>query len=118
MMIPVLLIDDDRELGMLLQEYLQEEFHLQSACDGVSGLDEALHHSYAVVILDLMLPGMNGLEVLKLLRRQSRLPVLVLSACGNDKHSITALELGADDYLSKPFQPQELLTRLRALSAS
>lgn len=117
-MISVLLIDDDRELGNLLEEYLQEEFHLQSEYDGVSGLEEALHHSYAVVILDLMLPRMSGLEVLKLLRRETTTPVLVLSACGNDKYRTTALELGANDYLSKPFQPQELLTRLRGLVAS
>jgi DNA-binding response OmpR family regulator len=117
-MIPVLLIDDDQELGTLLQEYLQGEFQLQAAVDGVSGLEEALHHSYAVVILDLMLPRMSGLEVLKLLRKQTTMPVLVLSACGDDKSRMTALELGADDYLSKPFAPQELLTRLRGLLAS
>lgn len=114
-MIPVLLIDDDRELSMLLQECLEEEFQVHPVFDGVSGLQEALSHSYAAVILDLMLPCMSGLEVLRLLRKESAMPVLVLSACGNDKNRITALELGADDYLSKPFQLKELVTRLRAI---
>jgi len=114
-MISILLIDDDRELGILLQECLQEEFELHPAFDGVSGLQEALSHSYAAVILDLMLPCMSGLEVLKHLRKESAIPVLVLSACGSDKSRIAALELGADDYLSKPFQLRELVTRLRAI---
>lgn len=111
----VLLIDDDRELSMLLQEYLQEEFQLCPVFDGVSGIEEALKHSYAAVILDLMLPCMSGLDVLKLLRKQSAVPVLVLSACGNDQGRTAALESGANDYLSKPFRPQELTARLRAL---
>lgn len=114
-MLSVLLIDDDRELSMLLQEYLQNEFELHAAFDGLSGLEEALSHSYAAVILDLMLPRMNGLEVLKLLRKESPLPVLVLSACGNEKTLTAALELGAGDYLPKPFEPAELVKRLRAL---
>lgn len=114
-MLPILLIDDDRELSMLVQEYLQEEFQVHPAFDGASGLKEALSHSYAAVILDLMLPAMNGLEVLKFLRQRSALPVLVLSACGNDKYRNKALELGADDYLSKPFHPRELVKRLRAV---
>jgi DNA-binding response OmpR family regulator len=117
-MVRVLLIDDDRELGMLLQEYLQGEFQLHAAFDGLSGLQEALSHSYAAVILDLMLPRMSGLEVLRLLRKENATPVLVVSACGNESGQIAALRLGADDYLAKPFRPQELLVRLRLLLAA
>src|SRR5437879_12109653 len=115
-MISVLLIDDDSELTKLLQEYLEEEqFHLDAAHDGVAGLDKALNHQYAVVVLDVMLPGMSGLDVLKQLRQKSSVPVLMLTARGSESDRILGLELGADDYLAKPFNPRELVARIRAI---
>src|SRR5579864_125815 len=115
-MTSVLLIDDDTELTKLLQEYLQEEqFHLDAAHDGVSGLQKALANQYAVVVLDVMLPGMSGLDVLKQLRQKSAVPVLMLTARGSELDRILGLELGADDYLPKPFNPRELVARLRAI---
>jgi DNA-binding response OmpR family regulator len=115
-MIPVLLIDDDSELTKLLEEYLEEEqFHLDAAHDGVSGLEKALNQQYSVVVLDVMLPGMSGLDVLKQLRQKSSVPVLMLTARGSELDRILGLELGADDYLAKPFNPRELVARLRAI---
>jgi len=115
-MVPVLLIDDDAELGKLLEEYLQsEQLHLDAAYDGPTGLQKALSSHYAVVVLDVMLPGMSGLDVLKQLRLKSAVPVLMLTARGSELDRILGLELGADDYLPKPFNPRELVARLRAI---
>jgi DNA-binding response OmpR family regulator len=115
-MTSVLLIDDDSELTKLLEEYLKEEqFQLDPAHDGPSGLQKALNNSYAVVVLDVMLPGMSGLDVLKQLRQKSAVPVLMLTARGSELDRILGLELGADDYLPKPFNPRELVARLRAI---
>jgi two-component system response regulator CpxR len=115
-MVSVLLIDDDAELSKLLEEYLQsEQLHLDAAHDGPSGLQKALANQYAVVILDVMLPGMSGLDVLKQLRQKSSVPVLMLTARGSELDRILGLELGADDYLPKPFNPRELVARLRAI---
>lgn len=115
-MTSVLLIDDDTELTKLLEEYLEEEqFHLDAAHDGVAGLDKALNNQYSVVVLDVMLPGMSGLDVLKQLRQKSSVPVLMLTARGSELDRILGLELGADDYLPKPFNPRELVARLRAI---
>jgi len=115
-MVSVLLIDDDTELSKLLEEYLQsEQFELESAHDGPGGLEKALGNHYAAVILDVMLPGMSGLDVLKQLRQKSSVPVLMLTARGSELDRILGLELGADDYLPKPFNPRELVARLRAI---
>jgi two-component system response regulator CpxR len=115
-MVSVLLIDDDTELSKLLEEYLQgEQLHLDAAHDGPSGLQKALSNQYAVVVLDVMLPGMSGLDVLKQLRQKSAVPVLMLTARGSELDRILGLELGADDYLAKPFNPRELVARLRAI---
>ncbi len=115
-MVSVLLIDDDAELSKLLEEYLQsEQLHLDAAHDGPTGLQKALANQYAVVILDVMLPGMSGLDVLKQLRQKSNVPVLMLTARGSELDRILGLELGADDYLPKPFNPRELVARLRAI---
>ncbi|HET9839799.1 MAG TPA: response regulator transcription factor [Candidatus Angelobacter sp.] len=115
-MVPVLLIDDDTELSKLLEEYLQsEQFELESAHDGPGGLEKALGNHYAAVILDVMLPGMSGLDVLKQLRQKTSVPVLMLTARGSELDRILGLELGADDYLPKPFNPRELVARLRAI---
>ena len=115
-MIPVLIIDDDVELTKLLEEYLQgEQFDLSAAHDGPSGLEKALNNTYSVLVLDVMLPGMSGLDVLKQLRQKSAVPVLMLTARGSELDRILGLELGADDYLAKPFNPRELVARLRAI---
>lgn len=113
---PILIIDDDRELLALLLEYLAGEGEAaRSAYDGPSGLEAALTGQYPLVVLDVMLPGLSGFEVLRQLRERSTLPVIMLTARGEDQDKITGLELGADDYLSKPFNPRELLARIRAV---
>src|SRR5215467_6376492 len=115
-MASVLLIDDDTELSKLLEEFLQsEQLSLESAHDGPSGLERALTNRHSVVVLDVMLPGMSGLDVLKQLRQKSAVPVLMLTARGSELDRILGLELGADDYLPKPFNPRELVARLRAI---
>src|SRR4051794_28737272 len=115
-MVSVLLIDDDTELSKLLEEYLQsEQFDLDAAHDGPGGLEKALATHYSAVILDVMLPGMSGLDVLKQLRQKRSVPVLMLTARGSELDRILGLELGADDYLPKPFNPRELVARLRAI---
>jgi len=105
----ILIVDDDSELGELLGEYLLNEgLSLEFALDGNTGLKQALSGHYALVILDVMLPGLNGFEVLRQLRAQSQVPVLMLTARGDDIDRIVGLEIGADDYLPKPFNPREL----------
>ncbi|MEP7213188.1 MAG: response regulator transcription factor [Acidobacteriota bacterium] len=112
----VLIIDDDEELCELVSEYLTAE-GFQTTCvhDGASGLEKARSGEFDLAILDVMLPKMNGFEVLSSLRESSDLPVLMLTARGDEADRIGGLEIGADDYLSKPFNPRELLARLRAI---
>ena len=115
-MTPLLIIDDDAELCALLAEFLAREgFSLVSEHDGQKGLDMALEGDYALVVLDLMLPSLDGFAVMKQLRARSRVPVLMLTARGEDVDRIVGLELGADDYLAKPFNPRELVARIRAI---
>ena len=112
----ILIIDDDEELCELVSEYLSVEgFETESVNDGESGLERAQAGSYDLAILDVMLPKMNGFEVLRNLRKTSTLPVLMLTARGDDMERIVGLEIGADDYLPKPFNPRELVARLRAI---
>src|ERR1700692_2732814 len=112
----ILIIDDDVELCTLVGEYLQAEgFTVEAVHDGESGLQRATGDGYLLVVLDVMLPGMNGFEVLRRIRATSRLPVLLLTARGEDVDRIVGLEIGADDYLPKPFNPRELLGRIRAV---
>ncbi|MBL8125733.1 MAG: response regulator transcription factor [Pyrinomonadaceae bacterium] len=112
----VLIIDDDEDLCELVSEYLTVEgFDTSVVHDGRSGLDAARTGAYDLAILDVMLPKMNGFEVLKNLRTDSSLPVLMLTARGDDMERIVGLESGADDYLPKPFNPRELVARLRAI---
>lgn len=113
---PVLIIDDDQELCDLLGDWLATEGFALTAChDGPSGLQKARTDTYAAIILDVMLPGMNGLEILRELRQSCHTPLLMLSARGEPVDRILGLELGADDYLAKPCDPRELVARLRAL---
>jgi len=112
----VLIIDDDEELCELVSEYLTVEgFDIESVNDGESGLKRALSGDYDMAILDVMLPKMNGFDVLRNLRERSKLPVIMLTARGDDMERIVGLEIGADDYLPKPFNPRELAARLRAI---
>jgi two-component system response regulator CpxR len=112
----LLLIDDDTELCALLAEFLKGEgFAVESAHEGQRGLDRALHEGFSLVILDVMLPGLDGFEILRRLRKESRVPVLMLTARSEDVDRIIGLELGADDYLPKPFNPRELAARVRAI---
>jgi DNA-binding response OmpR family regulator len=112
----ILAVDDDVSLTEMLTEYLQPEgFALESAHDGESGVARILHGGYALVILDLMLPGLGGLEVLRRVRRQSQVPVILLTARQATTDRILGLEIGADDYLPKPFDPRELVARVRSV---
>jgi two-component system response regulator CpxR len=112
----ILLIDDDVEFCGLVQQYLQPEgFELDAAHDGAAGLALARDPRYAIVIVDVMLPDQLGFDVLRRLRAQGAVPVLMLTARGEDLDRILGLELGADDYLPKPFNPRELAARLRAI---
>ena len=115
-MTPLLIIDDDTELCALLTEFLgRKDFSVAVEHDGLRGLESALHGHFALIILDLMLPSLDGFALLKQLRAKSRVPVLMLTARGEDVDRIVGLELGADDYLSKPFNPRELVARVRAI---
>lgn len=112
----VLLVDDDVELAALLREYLEQEgFAVTVAHDGAAGVAEALTGRHAIVVLDVMMPRMNGVEALRRIRSVSQLPVLMLTAKGDDVDRIVGLELGADDYVPKPCSPRELVARLRAI---
>ena len=112
----VLIIDDDEELCDLVSEYLTVEgFETECVHDGESGLKKAISGDYDMAILDVMLPKMNGFDVLRNLREKSALPVIMLTARGEDMERIVGLEIGADDYLPKPFNPRELVARLRAI---
>ena len=92
-----------------------EGFALEAVHDGPRGLERVLFEEHALVVLDLMLPGMGGLDVLRRVRSQSPVPVLILTARGEDVDRILGLEIGADDYLPKPFNPRELIARIRAI---
>jgi two-component system response regulator CpxR len=114
--VQILLIDDDAELCGLLVELLSREgFSTECQHEGKRGLDRALHGGFDLVILDVMLPGLDGFEILHRLRAESRVPVLMLTARGEDLDRIAGLEMGADDYLGKPFNSRELVARIRAI---
>lgn len=112
----ILVIDDDVELCSLVGEYLEPEgLQVEAVHDGNHGLERALSGEHLLVVLDVMLPGLNGFDVLRRLRSTSRIPVLLLTARGADVDRIVGLEIGADDYLPKPFNPRELVARIRAI---
>lgn len=112
----VLLIDDDTRMYELLEQYLgQNGLSVTHAADGGRGLAALEASAFDAVLLDVMMPGMDGLEVCKRIRAKSRIPVIMLTAKGDETDRVVGLELGADDYLPKPFSPRELLARLRAV---
>lgn len=115
-MTKVLLIDDDVELVKLIREYLlQENFEVETAHDGETGVVYAESLAPDLVVLDVMMPKLNGIEVLRRIRAGSNVPILMLTAKGDDEHRIVGLELGADDYVPKPCTPRELVARIRAI---
>ena len=112
----ILIVDDDVDLYKLVKQFLEPQgFEVQAAHDGPHGLERALTGDFKLIVLDIMLPDMGGLEVLRNLRQKSNVPVLILTARGEDVDRIVGLEIGADDYLPKPFNPRELLARIRAI---
>ena len=112
----ILVVDDDVELCSLVSEYLRPEgFQVEAVHDGKLGLARALSGDHLLAVLDVMLPGMNGFDVLRKIRDSSRIPVLLLTARGEDVDRIVGLEIGADDYLPKPFNPREMVARIRAI---
>jgi DNA-binding response OmpR family regulator len=114
---PLLVVDDDRKLCGLIRDYLEPMgWQVEMRHTGTEGLAEAAEGDYEAVILDVMMPGMDGFEVLRELRKTSNVPVLMLTAMGDEADRIVGLELGADDYLPKTFSSRELLARLRAVT--
>jgi DNA-binding response OmpR family regulator len=112
----VLLIDDDKRLHELLTTYLEQNgFAVTGAPDGQRGLSQLDKAPFDIVLLDVMMPGMDGLEVCRRIRAKSRVPILMLTAKGDETDRVVGLELGADDYIAKPFGPRELVARLRAV---
>jgi len=112
----ILVIDDDVELCELVGEYLEPDgYKVEAVHEGHEGIRRALSGDHALVVLDYMLPGLNGFEVLRQIRAQSRLPIVMLTARGDDLNRIIGLQIGADDYLPKPFNPLELVARINAV---
>ncbi len=112
----ILVVDDDREIRDLLARFLEREsFHVTTVRDAAEARKALSQSSFQLVVLDLMLPGESGLEFARALRRQSDVPIVMLTALGEEIDRIVGLELGADDYLAKPFNPRELLARIRAV---
>jgi two-component system response regulator CpxR len=114
--VPILIIEDDVIVGDLLQNYLQPEgFSVEIVRDGLTGLERGLSGEHSFIILDVKLPGMDGFEILRRTREHSEIPIMILTCYNKDSDRIKGLELGADDYLPKPFNPQELLARIRTI---
>jgi two-component system response regulator CpxR len=112
----VLVVDDDAELCQLVTRFLTREgFEIRWAPSGAAGVESALAEEYSMIMLDVMMPDMDGFDVLRRIRRQVRTPVLMLTARGDTYDRIRGLEMGADDYLPKPFDPAELVARIRAI---
>lgn len=113
----ILIIDDDQELCELLTSYLQQEsLSCHAVHEGDEGLKLARTDAYSLVVLDIMLPGISGFDILQVIRNTSQVPVIMLTARGDDIDRIIGLEMGADDYIAKPFNPRELIARIRAIA--
>ena len=115
-MIKVLLVDDDVDLTTMLSQYLRREgFDVHAVHDGEAGAIEAVNNAYSIVILDIMMPRLSGVEALRRIRTSSQVPVLMLTARGDNTDRIVGLDMGADDYVPKPCTPGELVARIRAI---
>ena len=111
----ILIIEDNREIAEMEQDFLEaEDFETEIACDGANGARMAIDGDYALVLLDIMLPGMDGFQVLKKIRERKEVPVLIVSAKREETDKIRGLGIGADDYITKPFNPLELVARVKA----
>ena len=111
----ILIIEDEEAIADLEKDYLElSDFDVTIKADGESGLEEALGHDYDLIILDLMLPGLDGFEVCKRIREKKNIPILMVSARKDDIDKIRGLGIGADDYMTKPFSPSELVARVKA----
>src|SRR5271163_915918 len=112
----ILIVDDDVELCELVGQYLKSQgFQIEAVHDGSLGVERSLSGMYSLIILDVMLPGIRGFEVLRRVRAKSAVPIIMLTAHGDDVDRIVGLEIGADDYLPKPFNPRELAARIHAV---
>ncbi len=112
----ILVVDDDRKIVELVQLYLEKDgYHVLVAQDGLQALDVARKKQPDLVVLDLMLPGLDGLDVCRILRSESRVPIIMLTARTTEDDRLIGLDLGADDYVTKPFSPRELIARVRAV---
>ncbi len=112
----ILVVDDEQHIIDLARMYLEQDgFHVDSATDGSVALQKILSNEPGLVVLDLMLPGMDGLEICRRVRAESDVPIIMLTARSDDIDKIVGLELGADDYLTKPFNPRELVARVKAI---
>jgi two-component system alkaline phosphatase synthesis response regulator PhoP len=112
----VLVVDDDENIVQLVKMYLERDgYQVWCALDGMAGIEEYRHSRPDVVVLDLMLPGMGGLDVCREIRRESSVPIIMLTARTTEADKLVGLDLGADDYVTKPFSPRELLARIRAV---
>ena len=112
----VLIVDDDKELSHLLKDCLMEEnLMVEMAHDGLTGLKKGLEEQYELIVLDIMLPHINGLDILKELRKKTEVPVLMLTAKNSEMDKVSGLRLGADDYLTKPFSINEFMARVDSL---
>src|SRR5256884_2671857 len=115
-MATILLVDDEPAIRELAKLYLEREgFRVETVARGDEALKQVKQHTPALVVLDVMLPGMDGFEVCRQIRRESDVPIIMLTARGEDADRIVGLELGADDYMGKPFNPRELLGRIKAI---
>ncbi|MCY0894336.1 MAG: response regulator transcription factor [Acidibacillus sp.] len=111
----MLVVEDERRIARLIElELVHEGFQVEIAFDGTTGLRRALEKDFGVILLDLMLPGMSGLEVCRMLRKQKRTPIIILTARDSTGDKVAGLDAGADDYVTKPFVTDELLARVRA----
>lgn len=111
----ILIVEDEKEIADLEKDYLElSEFQVEIANDGKEGLRKALSEEYALIVLDLMLPGLDGFEVCRQIREEKNIPILMVSAKKDDIDKIRGLGLGADDYMTKPFSPSELVARVKA----
>ena len=112
----ILIIEDEEKIVKIVQAYLEREgYHVITAYNGREGLEKAMHEGPDLIILDLMLPEISGWDVCRILRRDAGVPIIMLTARGEDADKIIGLELGADDYVTKPFNPKELVSRARAV---